>query len=134
VGDEKMNARNRDDALAKLEELAPIIIEHILKCLLFPESSAIAHWRAEIYRDARRLGKFNKGKKGRENFNVELVYEYLYTDRSDRLPLDFVDEYERDYGSAKDLNLHAVQEEVRAFYNLIKQNTQWPTADQEDEA
>lgn len=115
---------SREAAMAKLKELATVVIELMLKILLFPDSPACDLWRDDLARNARRLGRLNGGADGRENYCEADVLELLYHDRLTRLPLDLVDECERDFGSARPLSLSSLKEAVRAFHAAIRKKSE----------
>jgi hypothetical protein len=114
----------RETAMAWMERLAPAVIELILKILLFPDSPACDLWRDDLARIAGRLGRLNVGADGRENYGEEEVLEILYHDRLTRLPLDLVDECERDFGAARPLSLRSLKDEVRAFHAAIRKKSE----------
>lgn len=108
-----MNAsRKRNSALDKLEEFRFIILEHILKLSLLPEHDSCRHWQQEINSYAKRLRKYNKGKSGKPNFTNELLWEYLWEDQSDELPLGFLESY----GVTQvNLQLNDIKEKIQSF-------------------
>ena len=86
-------ARRRNTAIDKLEEFRVIVLEHVLKVVLMPKSDAVAHWQKEIQSYQTRLIRYHKGKGGKPNFTKEILWEYLWEDQIDELPLGFVEDY-----------------------------------------
>ena len=86
-------ARNRNVALEKLSELRSIILEHIIKTSVMADHEAVHHWQKEIHSFKTRLLRYHKGKGTKPNYTRELLWEYLWEDQIDELPMGFVEEY-----------------------------------------
>ena len=87
-------ARSRSIALEKLIELRSITLEHILKISTMPNHPAANHWQKEINSYQTRLRRYNKSKSSKPNYSKNILWEYLWTDQIDELPMAFVEEYE----------------------------------------
>lgn len=109
-------ARRRGEALHKLEELRVIILEHILKLSICPESESKDHWKKEIKAFQKHLQRYHKSKSGKGNYTKDLLWEYLWEDQVDMLPLGFIE----DYGLKKvNLDVEDVKEKVMTFIEEI---------------
>ncbi|MBI2602776.1 MAG: hypothetical protein HYW48_06960 [Deltaproteobacteria bacterium] len=100
-------ARARNVALEKLTELRSIILEHIIKASALSDHQAVSHWQKEIHSYQTRLHRYHKGKGVKPNYTKDLLWEYLWEDQVDELPLGFIEEY-----GLKDLKLDV--EDIKA--------------------
>ncbi len=116
-----MNARHKSEALHKLESLSAIILDHILKVVLYPHHDAVRHWQAELDAFASKLQKFNAGKSGKPNFSEALIMEYIYSDRIVDIGLEWIETYGP---TEKPLDMNEVKASVRAFSAKILVKTE----------
>ena len=117
-------ARHRSVALEKLLELRSVILEHLIKISVMPDHDAVRHWQKELHSYQTRLARYHKGKGAKPNFTAELMWEYVWEDQIDELPMGFVEEYGlRDVR----LNFEDLKERVRAFINGVLAVTSTPT-------
>jgi hypothetical protein len=72
-----MNAFHRGHAVTALEELALIIAIHCVLVSSYPNSSARQHWEAELDGFRKTLRRLNRGKKGKQNFTLDLLTEVI---------------------------------------------------------
>jgi hypothetical protein len=86
-------ARVRSVALDKLTEFRVVILEHIIKVSALSDHEAVKHWEKEIKSYQTRLLRYHKGKGGKPNFTQKLLWEYLWEDQVDELPLGFIEDY-----------------------------------------
>lgn len=86
-------ARIRSVSLEKLTELRYVILEHIIKVSVLPKHEAARHWQIEINSYQKKLCRYHKGKGGKANYTKNLLWEYIWEDQVDELPLGFVEEY-----------------------------------------
>lgn len=71
-----MNAEfYRGHAVDALEELSLIISIHAVLVVSYPESEAREHWCGEMRGFCKTLRRLNKGKKGRNNFTIEMLID-----------------------------------------------------------
>jgi len=112
-----MNAvRRRNTAIDKLEEFRVIILEHILKTVLLSKHEAVAHWKKEILSYQTRLIRYHKGKGGKANFTKAILWEYLWEDQIDELPLGFIEDYKV---KNVQLNIDEVKRKLTIFIDGI---------------
>lgn len=86
-----MNAAafRRGDAITRLENYAPVIVEHLALVNWYPKHTAHNHWQAELRGFSGALKRYDSAKSGRHNFTKEIVVMTL---------MDIVStEDERDY-------------------------------------
>lgn len=72
-----MNAFQRGQAVTHLENLSLIIAIHCVMVASYPENEAINHWNGELDGFIKTLKRYNRGKKGRSNFNLALAEEII---------------------------------------------------------
>ncbi len=87
-------ARIRSVSLEKLTELRYIILEHIIKVSVLPKHEAANHWQKEINAFQKKLCRYHKGKAGKANYTEALLWEYIWEDQVDELPMGFVEDYD----------------------------------------
>ena len=109
-------ARAHNVALEKLTGLRSIILEHILKIVVMPHHEAVNHWQKEINSYQTRLCRYHKGKGSKPNYSRELLWEYIWEDQIDELPMGFVEEYEI---KNVQLNLDEVKSRINNFIDGI---------------
>jgi len=70
-----MNAAafRRGDAITRLENYAPVIVEHLALVAWFPTHTANNHWQAELRGFLGALKRYDSAKSGRHNFTKEIV-------------------------------------------------------------
>ena len=72
-------AYTRKQALRKLEELHLKITEHVLRLVLWPQSTDASHWKIELDAWKNTLIKYNRGKqKSGVNYCRETLEEWLW--------------------------------------------------------
>jgi len=111
-------ARNRNVALEKLLELRSIILEHIIKISVMPTHEAAKHWQKEVNAYQIRLSRYHKGKGTKPNFTESLLWEYIWTDQLDELPMGFVEEYDL---KKIELDVDDVKSRLKNFIDRIIQ-------------
>ncbi len=73
-----MNAAfRRTDAMETLESFAPIVVLHVALLTCFPHSRDRKHWMKELEAFRKTYSRYNNGKRGRSNFNRELIGDSL---------------------------------------------------------
>ena len=109
-------ARIRSVAIEKLMELRSIILEHMLKISVLPSHEACNHWQKEINSYQKRLRRYHKGKGSKPNYTQAMLWEYIWEDQIDELPMGFVEEYEIKHVQ---LDLRDIKTRVQNFIDGI---------------
>lgn len=72
------------EAIEQLSTLSPVILEHLVKLLLYPKSSSVKHWEAELDAWIKLLTRYHR-RKGGGNFRlsdfVYCIYQESLADR-----------------------------------------------------
>lgn len=79
VGMIKMNAAafRRGEALTRLENYAPVIVEHLALAAWYPSHPANSHWKVELAAFKKTIIRYNTSKGKKPNFTRELVIDAL---------------------------------------------------------
>jgi len=73
-----MNAAfRRSEALARLENLAYVIVEHLALITWYSNNSVCTHWQAELKAFSNAMKRYDAGKGAKHNFTKELIVETL---------------------------------------------------------
>lgn len=73
-----MNAAfRRSEAVQKLENYAPVIMEHLALVTWFPDNLANSHWEQELAAFRKTLHRVSNSKSKRPNLNQDLIVDVL---------------------------------------------------------
>lgn len=73
-------AELRKEVERKLSEHTDVVIEHLMKCYLMPNHSALIHWKQEIATQINRVDKLKNGKKFP---SAKQIYNWTYGKKQD---------------------------------------------------
>lgn len=70
-------AFRKSEATLRLENYAPVIVEHLALVTWYPDSRANKHWEIELEAFCAALSRYKKGKKSRQNFDHKDIVDEL---------------------------------------------------------
>ncbi|HXW53995.1 MAG TPA: hypothetical protein VEL47_07810 [Myxococcota bacterium] len=87
-----MNAAafRRGEAITRLENYAPVIVEHLALVTWYPNHSPAKHWQSELDAFTKALTRYNTGKGNKHNFTAEIIVETLMDVLSTNEERDYV--------------------------------------------
>ena len=91
-----------------------IVIEHLIKVFMYPDSDDLNHWKQEIYAAMSRVPKLKRTKKYPESKNI-LKYSWnIWKDSID----DMIQVIENDYGSSN-IDSNTIYNKIYKYLNWL---------------
>lgn len=66
-------AFRRGEAITRLENYAPVIVEHLALVAWYPTHTSCKHWQTELAAFQTALSRYNTGKGNKFNFTLDVV-------------------------------------------------------------
>lgn len=122
-------ALSKKALISKLLDLAPIVIEHLILIMLYPENSELNHWKGEIKGNSSKYYKLKQNNKYPTYDDLSGDYlQTIYETVDDQLAYYIDEAYRKEsenlpkYISIKNIKLDKMKELIKTYFTTICKN------------
>lgn len=122
-------AITKQKLIEDLIDLIPVIIQHLILIMLFPDNQEINHWKGEIKGNTFKYRKMKHNKKYPTYDDLKTDYlQTVYEEVDDQLEADISEAYRKEdkyldyYVPIDDINLTLMRNLIKSYFEFVCKN------------